>query len=345
MTSSSSSDTNFLRIGERDHSPVDFIEIFARQFQPELLAALLHGVPAGVPAEHQRRLGHADVLRPHDLVGPPVLEHPVLVDAGFVREGVAADDRLVGLHAFARQFRQQLTRWIQLPGDDARLDRHPVGTHAGRHDDLLEGGVAGALADAVDRALDLPGARADGRERVGDGEAEVVVAMGTEDRAVGVGHPLDDRLEEAGDLVRRRVSDGVGQVDRRRAGIDDGLDDATQEIQVAARGVFGRELDVVGVAARARDGIDGRSQAGLSRHPEFCRQVQVRRRDERVNAAPRRPVPAPRRRGRCLPEHSAPAPRRPCARTARATWRTASASASDAIGNPASMMSTPSASS
>ena len=168
-----------------------------------------------------------------------------------------------------------------------RLDRQPIGPHAGRHDDLFERGVAGALADAVDRALDLPGAGADGRERVGDGEAEVVVAMGAEDRAVGVGHPLDDRLEEAGDLVRRRVSDRVGQVDRGRAGIDDGLDDATQEIQVAAGGVFGRELDVVGVAARARDGIDGRSQAGLSRHPEFCRQVQVRRRDERVNAAPR----------------------------------------------------------
>ena len=33
-----------------------------------------------------------------------------------------------------------------------------VGAGAQRHHDLLHGGVAGALADAVDRALDLPGA-------------------------------------------------------------------------------------------------------------------------------------------------------------------------------------------
>jgi len=38
-----------------------------------------------------------DVLRPHDLVGLGVLEHPVLVDAGLVGEGVLADDGLVEL--------------------------------------------------------------------------------------------------------------------------------------------------------------------------------------------------------------------------------------------------------
>ena len=46
--------------------------------------------------------GLADVLRPHDLVGARVLQHAVLVDAGFVRERVAADDRLVRLHRLAR---------------------------------------------------------------------------------------------------------------------------------------------------------------------------------------------------------------------------------------------------
>ncbi len=36
-------------------------------------------------------------LRGHDLVGLGVLQHPVLVDAALVREGVPADDRLVVL--------------------------------------------------------------------------------------------------------------------------------------------------------------------------------------------------------------------------------------------------------
>jgi hypothetical protein len=51
------------------------------------------------------------------------------------------------------------------------------------HDDLLERRVAGAFADAVEGALDLRGARADGRQRVRDRQAEVVVAVGGEVQA------------------------------------------------------------------------------------------------------------------------------------------------------------------
>ena len=39
--------------------------------------------------------GKPDIFGFHDLVGLPVLQHAVLVDAGFVGEGVGADDRLV----------------------------------------------------------------------------------------------------------------------------------------------------------------------------------------------------------------------------------------------------------
>ena len=42
------------------------------------------------------------VRRVHDLVGRALLEHAVLVDAGLVRERVAPDDRLVGLHRRSR---------------------------------------------------------------------------------------------------------------------------------------------------------------------------------------------------------------------------------------------------
>ena len=55
-----------------------------------------------------------------------------------------------------------------------------------RHDDLFERGVAGALADAVDRALDLPGAGLDAGQAVGDGQAQVVVAVRADDRLVDV---------------------------------------------------------------------------------------------------------------------------------------------------------------
>ena len=57
---------------------------------------------------------------------------------------------------------------------------HPaeqVAALADRHDDLLHGGVAGALAQAVDRALDLPSTVRDSGQRVGGRHAEVVVAV------------------------------------------------------------------------------------------------------------------------------------------------------------------------
>ena len=80
----------------------------------DLLAPALHRVTARVLAEHQRRLRHADFLGPHDFVGAAILQHAVLVDAGFVRERIAPDDRLVGLDALAGQRRQQLAGRVDL---------------------------------------------------------------------------------------------------------------------------------------------------------------------------------------------------------------------------------------
>ena len=99
MAARSRSLDGLLAIGVRDDGLVDLIELGAIEREADLLAAALHGVAAGMLAEHQRRLRHADFLGPHDLVGPAILQHAVLVNAGLVREGVAADDGLVGLHA------------------------------------------------------------------------------------------------------------------------------------------------------------------------------------------------------------------------------------------------------
>ena len=54
--------------------------------------------------------------------------------------------------------------------------------------DLFESGVAGALADAVDGALDLAGSTFYAGLGVGYGHAEVVVAMGGVDDFVAAGN-------------------------------------------------------------------------------------------------------------------------------------------------------------
>jgi hypothetical protein len=110
-----------------------------------------------------------------------------------------------------------------------------------------------------------------------------------------VGHPRPDRSEELPRLVRRGVAHRVGQVDRRRAGLDDGFDDAAQELEIAARGVLGRELDVRGVLAREADGFDRRLEALVARHAQLGLEVEVRGRDERVDAALGRRLDGPGR--------------------------------------------------
>ena len=76
--------------------------------------ALAQGVPAAVLAQHQLGLRQADVLGIHDLVGGALLEHAVLVDAGFVGEGVLADDGLVALHLNAGDVRDEPAGRVQL---------------------------------------------------------------------------------------------------------------------------------------------------------------------------------------------------------------------------------------
>ena len=86
------------------------------------------------------------------------------------------------------------------------------------HRHLLHRAVPRALADAVHRDLDLPGAVENAGEGVRDREAEVVVAVGGDDD--GIGNRLDDASDEFPELRGRGVADGVGDVDRRRAGAD-----------------------------------------------------------------------------------------------------------------------------
>ena len=85
----------------------------------------------------------------------------------------------------------------------AGVVRQAILPDAQRHHDLFERRVAGALADAVDRALDLPHAALDGREAVGDRQPEVVVAVRAEDRLVGVRHAREISAKNS------RISSGV----------------------------------------------------------------------------------------------------------------------------------------
>ena len=245
----------------------------------------LERVPARVLAEHDRRhVVDADRGGVHDLVRRALLQHPVLVDAGLVRERVAPHDRLVRLHGIAGEPGDEPAR----AGDLARLHlaRQPdgVGARVQEHHELLERRVARALADPVDRALHLAGAGLHARERVGDREPEVVVAVHRQHDAAQRRHELVQAPEEARVLVRHRVAHGVRDVDRRRALVDRGGHHLGGELDVGARGVHRRELDVVGERLGVRHRRPRLAEHVLARRLQLVLDVDVGRRDERVDA-------------------------------------------------------------
>src|SRR2546430_14337696 len=97
---------------------------------------------------------------------------------------------LVRLREHTRHVRQQPAGAIQLAGLDVTPERGHLRPDVARHHDLLERGVAGALADAIHRAFHLPRPGGDGGERVGDGETQVVVTVRPERDALGPGDAL-----------------------------------------------------------------------------------------------------------------------------------------------------------
>ena len=160
---------------------------------------------------------------------------------------------------------------------------------------------------------------------------------------VDIRHVLLEVRDDSIKMRRHRVADGVGDVDRRRAGVDRFFDDFGKEIEFRAGGVFRREFDVVAKRLRPLDVLHGRADDFLLRHLELELAMNRAGGEEDVNPpflGAARALPRP---GRCLPCGSGPARRSPSGRRiGRRRAFTASKSPGEAIGNPASMTSTPS---
>ena len=100
---------------------------------------------------------------------------------------------------------------------------------------------------------------------------------------------VDDPLDQRPELGRDRVADGVRDVDRGGAGLDDRLVDLEQVVEVGPRGVLGGELDL-GVAAEllapVADPADRLGERRLAIDPELVLEVDVAGRDEHVEVRP-----------------------------------------------------------
>ena len=273
-----------LLVGQGLEADEGIVERIVADVVAQLLQLLLEGMPAGMLAHDEVGAEEADILGPHDLVGLGVLEHAVLVDAALMGEGVRTHDRLVGLDLEAGDGGDEARGLHDLLGDDAGPEGQAVGAHVHRHHHLFKRAVARPLADAVDRALDLPRTGLDRAQGVGHGEAQIVVAVDRDHRLVDVGHVVPDLADEVGELLGIGIAHRVRDVDGGGTSLNGALDAAEEEVGLGARGIHAAPLDIVGVAPGAGDALDHALVDLLGIELELVLAMQRRGADEGVDA-------------------------------------------------------------
>src|SRR5580704_2174091 len=99
------------------------------------------------------------------------------MDAGFVREGIPPDYRLVRLRAETDDRTQDLARREQMLGIDARFVGIAVVAGLHHHHDLFERAVTRPFANTVDGAFDLPRSGLHCGQRISYSQTQIVMAM------------------------------------------------------------------------------------------------------------------------------------------------------------------------
>jgi hypothetical protein len=79
--------------------------------------------------------------------------------------------------------------------------------------------------------------------------------MGGEDDAVGAGHPLQQHGDQIGGFGGRGIAHGVGDVDRGGAGLDGDLHHAAQVVMLGPRRIHRRPLHIVAQVAGMGHGV------------------------------------------------------------------------------------------
>ena len=219
------------------------------EVEAQLLALQLDRRAAGHVGDQQPHVV-ADADRVHVLVEVGVDLDGGGVQPGLVRERRRADVRL----ARGRREVGDLGDRVRDPGgvlEQPGREHLPVQLELEVGDDGDQVGVAGALAVAVDRALDVRRACVDGGQGVGDRAAGVVVAVDADARAGRLEYVEDD----VGDPVGQHAAVGVAECDDLGARLGRGpqhLERVRPVLAVAVEEVLGVEEDRLALRAQVR---------------------------------------------------------------------------------------------
>src|SRR5262249_26734896 len=146
------------------------------------------------------------------------------VNAGLGRERALADIRRMTIRRPIEEFVEPMRNAQDAPERGiADIDLEFVGIfrlELQRRDDRDEIGIATTLTEPVERALDLPGAGANGGKAVGDGLFGVV--MGVNSNPIS-GYDFADFADDLLNLVRQRAAIGIAEHDPPRPFVVSGL--------------------------------------------------------------------------------------------------------------------------
>ena len=207
---------HLLAVGQFLETCKGFVEFNFIERMSHLGQAGAQGMAAGMFAQHQLGLVDAHILRAHDLIGGLVLQHPILVDAGFMRKGIGADNRLVRLDDDARVIADQFADAAKSAVVSIPVSRPKIGLRVfKRHHHFFQRSIARPLADPVDGHLRLPRTGTNSRQRIGSCHAQVIVAVDRDrDAFMHAGRILDDAIDQCKILIRRGVAHRIGNIQR-----------------------------------------------------------------------------------------------------------------------------------
>ena len=153
-----------------------------------------------------------------------------------------------------------------------------------RHDAFLHRGITRALADTVDRALDLVNARFHACQRVCNCHAEVVVHVAGQHDVFNPLRVLTQVTDTLCVFLRHHIADRVRDVDRRRARLDCGLDHAAEEVQIRAGCILSGKLHITAVLLCVSNVVCNRLDDLVRRHLKLILHMQRRSGQEGMNA-------------------------------------------------------------
>ncbi len=151
----------FRLVRESGDAPIAFGELRAAGLVAKIPQVHAQRIAPGMLPEDHGARRNANGLRRNNLVGERILDDPILMDAGFVRESVGAHDGLVRRHLRGRDFREHAAGAKKLFEAHSGCDAEAVFPHSQRDDNFFQRRVPGPLANSVDGAFDLANARAD----------------------------------------------------------------------------------------------------------------------------------------------------------------------------------------